>query len=50
MYATDLIALCVVGYFLVALVALWLIRSKLQRKPVAYLVESEPTLEKEVLA
>ena len=50
MYATDLIALCVVGYFLVALVALWLIRSRLQRKPVACLVDAEPALEKEALA
>ena len=50
MYATDLITLCVVGYFLVALAALWLIRSRLQRKPVAYLVDAEPALEKEALA
>jgi len=50
MYATDLIALCVVGYFLVASAALWLIRSQLQREPVVYLVDAEPALEKDLLA
>jgi hypothetical protein len=50
LYATDLIAICVVSYFLVALAALWLIRSGLHREPVTYLVKAKPTLEKEVSA
>jgi hypothetical protein len=50
MYATDLIALCVVGYFVVASVAMWLIRNRLSRAPDVILVDEEPNLEKEVLA
>jgi len=50
MYATDLIALCVVVYFVVASVAMWLIRNRLPRAPDAILVDDEPKMEKEVLA
>jgi hypothetical protein len=50
MYATDLIALCVVVYFVVASVAMWLIRNRLPRAPNAILVDDEPKMEKEVLA
>lgn len=50
MYATDLIALCVVGYLLVAAAALWVIRTRVLVSPGVNLVEAEPVLENEVLA
>jgi len=49
MYATDLIALCVVGYLLVAVTALWVIRKRVLVSPKANL-EVEPVLENDVLA
>lgn len=46
MYATDLIALCVVSYILVAVAALWVIRNRVLVSPKVYLVEVEPVLGK----
>jgi hypothetical protein len=46
MYAMDLIALCVVGYLLVAVEALWVIRNRVLVSHEVYLVEVEPVLEK----
>jgi len=50
MYSTDLIALCVVSYLLVAVAALWVIRNRVHVSPEVHLVEAEPALENEVLA
>ncbi|MFH2112138.1 MAG: hypothetical protein ABIJ47_12870 [Candidatus Bathyarchaeota archaeon] len=50
MYATDLIALCVVCYLLVAAAALWVIRTRVLVSPEVNLVEAEPVLENEALA
>jgi len=50
MFATDLIALCIAGYMLVALTAMWLIRNRLPRPQVLSIDTTSLPPEKEALA